>query len=311
MIALRAPARARTGPHHQLRAVHTVLAAGAVRILAHGHQRLPAGGRLDASVAQIRVPARRGARRIAEEGGRGRVMMRERGRAGERRSERWILRQTGWAAQRISRESCQGAGLVRRQIAAILGVAARKDLHTGSDDRACSVVVVAACTGRSVGFLSIRGRLAIDDGRCGARRGRRLTRGRGRLPTDGSTISRRLFLRVIPAITRTHRTTTTTTTTTAAATTTTTTTSTTAATATTLLTTDTVNTSFGSRPTLVGGRLLRDNVSLVWFERQRFPVRRAAACTPFQLGGWWRFRIRTGIHAFGRFIQRGNQRFCR
>ena len=293
MVALRAPARAASRAHHQLRAVHAVLAARAVRILADRDQRLSAGGRLHAGVAQIRISTRGGARRITEEGGRGGVMMRERRRAGERRSERRIFRQSGWTAQRISRESCESAGLVRGQIG-ILGMAAGKNLHAGSNDRARSIVVVvvvvvvvivvvAVAARRSVGFLPIRRCLAIGDGRRGARRGRRLTRGRGRLSTDGRTISRRLFLRRV--ITRTHTTT--------------------------LLTTDTVNTSFGSRSTLVGGRLLRDDVSLVRFKRQRLPVRRAAACTPFQLGGWWRFRIRTGIHAFGRFIQRGNQRLCR
>lgn len=200
MVALRAPARAASRPHHQLRAVHTVLTTGAVRILADRDQRLAAGGRLHASVAQIRVSTRGGARWITEEGRCGGVMMGERRRAGERRSERRIFRQSGWTAQRISRESCESAGLVRGQIG-ILGVATGQNLHTGSNDRARSivvvvvvvvtvVVVVVVTTGRSVGFLTIRRCLAIGDGRRGARRGRRLTRGRGRLPTDGRTISR-------------------------------------------------------------------------------------------------------------------------
>ena len=204
MVALRAPARAASRPHHQLRAVHTVLTTGAVRILADRDQRLAAGGRLHASVAQIRVSTRGGARWITEEGRCGGVMMGERRRAGERRSERRIFRQSGWTAQRISRESCESAGLVSGQIG-ILGVATGQNLHTGSNDRARSivvvvvvvvvtivvvVVVVVVTTGRSVGFLTIRRCLAIGDGRRGARRGRRLTRGRGRLPTDGRTISR-------------------------------------------------------------------------------------------------------------------------
>lgn len=91
MIALRAPARAGPGAHHQLRAVHAVLATGAVRIFANWHQSLATGWRLHASVAQIRVPTCRGARRITEKSRRRGVMMRERRGAGERRSERWIL----------------------------------------------------------------------------------------------------------------------------------------------------------------------------------------------------------------------------
>lgn len=276
MIALRAPAWTLPGAHHHLRAVHAVLAPGAVRVLADGHQRLAAGGRFDASVAQVRVSACRCARRIAEESRRRGVMMRERRRASERRSERRILRQSRRATQGVASESWK-TRFVRAQIR-ILRVAAGQYLHPRSDDGACAVVV----TRRSVGLLAIRRRLSVRGGRA-ARGCRRLARGRGGLASDGRVIARRLLLPVATVVTGTD---------------------------TTVLTTNTVHTSLRRWPTLVG-RLLRDDVRLVRFERQRFPVRRAAARTPLQFRSRRRLRVSPGVHALGRLVQRGDQRLRR
>jgi len=74
MIALRATARTAARAHHDLRTVHTVLAAGAKRILADRHQGLAAGGSLDAGVTQVRIAAGRARRRIADGQQRRRVM---------------------------------------------------------------------------------------------------------------------------------------------------------------------------------------------------------------------------------------------
>lgn len=105
MVALGASAGTAARAHHDLGAVHAVLAPGAVGILADRDQGLAAGRGLHAGVGQVRVAAGRAGRRVAEQGGGGRVMMREGRRARERRPEGGILGQAGRTAQRIARVS--------------------------------------------------------------------------------------------------------------------------------------------------------------------------------------------------------------
>jgi len=103
MITLRATAGTATRAHHDLRAVHTVLAAGAKRILADRHQGLAAGGSLDAGVTQVWIAAGRTSRRIAD-GQQRRRVMRERRCAREGRPECRILGEAWWTAQWIACE---------------------------------------------------------------------------------------------------------------------------------------------------------------------------------------------------------------
>ncbi|KAL0110317.1 hypothetical protein PUN28_013761 [Cardiocondyla obscurior] len=58
MITLRAPTRTAARTHHNLRAVHAVLASGAEWILADGDESFAAGGGLDAGVTQPSVFSR-------------------------------------------------------------------------------------------------------------------------------------------------------------------------------------------------------------------------------------------------------------
>jgi len=143
MIALGAAARTTARAHHDLSAVHAVLATGAVRILADRHQSLAAGWCLDAGVAQVGVAAGRIRRRVAEERRRRGLMMREGRRAGKRWPEGRVLGQAGWTAERIARESWKTTGFVGRQAGGVLGsVRTREDLHSGSDDWTGAIVIV-------------------------------------------------------------------------------------------------------------------------------------------------------------------------
>jgi len=140
MVALGATAGTAARAHHDLGAVHAVLATGAIGILADRDQGFAAGRSLDAGVSQVRVAAGRTGRRVAEQRCRGGVMMREGRRAREGRPEGWILGKAGRTAQRIARVS-RKSWLVGRQVR-VLCMRAGKDLHSRSDDRAGAVVIV-------------------------------------------------------------------------------------------------------------------------------------------------------------------------
>lgn len=261
MVALRASARTAARAHHDLRAVHAVLAAGAEGILADWHQGLATGRSLDASIAQVRVAAGRARRRVAD-GQQRRRVMREGRRAREGRPEGWILGEAWRTAQRVAGESWK-TRLVGGQIR-VLRVRAGEDLHPGSDNRTRAIVVVIAAAAivtavaasrRTVGLLAVCRSLPVDRRRAAGRRCRRLAARRRGLSAHRCTVAGRLFVEM-RAITDTD----------------------------TILTTGTVYTGFGRGSTFVRG-LLRHDIGLVRFERQRLAVRRTAAGVTLQFRG--------------------------
>ena len=282
MIALGATARTAARAHHDLGAVHAVLATVAIGILADRDQGFAAGRSLDAGVSQVRIAAGRIGRRIAEQRCRGGMMMREGRRAREGRPEGGILGQTGRTAQRIAGESWKTL-FVSRQIR-VLCVRAGEDLHPGSDNRTGAVVivviiiaavvaVVAGAPRRTVCLFAISWSLPVDRRRAARDRRRRLAARRRGLSANRRTIAGR-FLVGMRVITNTD----------------------------TILTTDTVHTGLGRGSALVRG-LLRHDIGLVRLERQRLAVRRTAARVAFHFRGRRRFRVRGDVYSFRILLQ--------